>query len=47
MSVSRGDVVLVDYPFSDRTGSIAKIGQLSAPLVERINACLKAALDLS
>jgi len=21
MSVSRGDVVLVDYPFSDRTGS--------------------------
>ncbi len=116
MSVSRGDVVLVDYPFSDRTGSkvrpalvvqgdalnrritdtilasisrsthrpsatqlfidistpegggtglrqnsmiqcenlltydqrlvITKIGQLSAPLMQRANACLKAALDL-
>ncbi len=21
MSISRGDIVLVDYPFSDRTGS--------------------------
>jgi mRNA interferase MazF len=116
MSFSRGDVVLVDYPFSDRTGSkvrpalvvqadafnlritdtilaavsrsthrasgsqlfidiatpegvatglrqdsmiqcenlltydqrliITKIGQLSAPLLERINLCLKTALDL-
>jgi mRNA interferase MazF len=116
MSVSRGDIVLVDYPFSDRTGSkvrpalvvqadalnrritdtilasisrsthrasatqlfidiavpegagtglrqnsmiqcenlltydqrliITKIGQLSAPLMRRIHACLKAALDL-
>ncbi len=25
---------------------ISKIGHLSAPLVERVNACLKAALDL-
>jgi mRNA interferase MazF len=117
MSVSRGDIVLVDYPFSDRTGSkvrpalvvqadvfnrritdtivasisrsthrasatqlfidvstpegggtglrqdsmiqcenlltydqrlmIATIGQLSAPLMERINGCLKAVLDLA
>jgi len=116
MSVSRGDIVLVDYPFSDRTGSkvrpalvvqadtlnrriadtilasisrsthrasatqlfidistldgsgtglrqdsmiqcenlltfdqrlvINKIGRLSAPLLERIADCLKAALDL-
>jgi mRNA interferase MazF len=116
MSVSRGDIVLVDYPFSDRTGSkvrpalvvqadalncritdtilasvsrsthrasatqlfidistpagggtglrqnsmiqcenlltydqrlvIAKIGQLSAPLMQRIEESLKAALDL-
>jgi mRNA interferase MazF len=116
MSVSRGDIVLVDYPFSDRTGSkvrpalvvqadnlnsritdtilasisrsthrtsatqlfidisapegggtglrqtsmiqcenlltydqrliITKIGRLSAPMLERIKDCLKAALDL-
>lgn len=116
MSVSRGDVVLVDYPFSDRTGSkvrpalvvqadtlnhritdtvlaaisrsthrasaeqllieistpdgarsglrqnsmvqcenlltfdqrwiITKIGELSGPLMQQINECLKAALDL-
>jgi mRNA interferase MazF len=116
MSVSRGDIVLVDYPFSDRTGSkvrpalvvqadalnrritdtilasisrsthrasatqlfvgistpeggatglrqnsmiqcdnlltydqrlvITKIGQLSVPLMQRVNGCLKAALDL-
>lgn len=116
MNISRGDIVLVDYPFSDRTGSkvrpvlvvqtdtlnrritdtilaavsrsthrasatqlfidistpeggqtglrqnsmiqcenlltydqrlaIAKIGKLSAPLMEKINTCLKAALDL-
>lgn len=116
MSVSRGDVVLVDYPFSDRTGSkvrpalvvqadglncritdtilaaisrsthraaaeqlfidisksdgartglrqnsmiqcenlltydqrwiIAKIGELSGPLMQQVNECLKAALDL-
>jgi len=116
MSVSRGDVVLVDYPFSDRTGSkvrpalvvqadtlnrritdtvlasisrsthrasatqlfidismpeggatglrqnsmiqcenlltydqrliICKIGQLSTPLMQRANECLKVALDL-
>jgi mRNA interferase MazF len=116
MSVSRGDVVLVDYPFSDRTGSkvrpalvvqgdrlnrritdtilaaisrsthrpsaerlfvdistpegartglrqnsmiqcenllthdqrliIAKIGELSSPLLQQVNACLKSALDL-
>jgi hypothetical protein len=26
---------------------ITKIGELSAPLVEHINGCLKAALDLS
>ena len=117
MSVSRGDIVLVDYPFSDGTGSkvrpalvvqadalnrritdtilasisrsthrasatqlligiatpegsasglrqnsmiqcenlltydqrlvITKIGQLSAPLLDRIKDCLKAALDLA
>ncbi len=117
MSVSRGEVVLVDYPFSDRTGSkvrpalvvqtdslnrritdtilasisrsthrasatqlfidistreggqsglrqnsmiqcenlltydqrliITRIGELSAPLMQRINECLKAALDLA
>jgi mRNA interferase MazF len=117
MSVSRGDIVLVDYPFSDRTGSkvrparavqadwlnhrisdtilasisrsvhrasvtqlfvdittlegaqtglrqnsmiqcenlltydqrlvIAKIGELSGQLLQRVSACLKAALDLS
>lgn len=117
MSVSRGDVVLVDYPFSDRTGSkvrpalvvqanwlnrritdtilaaisrsahrasatqllidistpdssqtglrqnsmiqcenlltfdqrliIAKIGELSPPLAQQANDCLKAALDLT
>ena len=117
MSVSRGDIVLVDYPFSDRTGSkvrpalvvqadtlnrritdtilaavsrsthrasptqllidistpegsgtglrqdsmiqcenlltydqrlvIAKIGQLAPSLLPRIQACLKAALDLT
>jgi mRNA interferase MazF len=116
MSVSRGDIVLVDYPFSDRTGSkvrpalvvqadalnrritdtilasisrsthrasgpqlfidistpegvgtglrqksmiqcenlltydqrlvITKIGQLSAPLMQRVSQCLKVALDL-
>ena len=116
MSVSRGDIVLVDYPFSDRTGSkvrpalvvqsdalnhritdtilasisrathrasatqlfidistpeaggiglrqnsmiqcenlltydqrlvITKIGQLSAPLLDRVQECLKTALDL-
>jgi len=116
VSVSRGDIVLVDYPFSDRTGSkvrpalgvqadalnrritetilasisrstqrasatqlfidistpeggriglrqnsmiqcenlltydqrlvITKIGQLSAPLLDRVTDCLKAALDL-
>ncbi len=116
MIVSRGEIVLLDYPFSDRTGSkvrpalvvqsdvlnhritdtivasisrsthrasatqlfidismpegvgtglrqnsmvqcenlltcdqrlvIAKIGQLSAPLLERIKDCLKAVLDL-
>ena len=116
MSFSRGDIVLVDYPFSDRTGSrvrpavvvqadglnrritdtilaavsrsthrasptqlfikivtpeggrtglrqnsmiqcenlltydprlvITKIGQLSAPLMKRLNDCLKLALDL-
>jgi mRNA interferase MazF len=116
MSLSRGDVVLVDYPFSDRTGSkvrpalvvqadalnhqitdtilaaisrsthrasatqlfidmstpegaqiglrqnsmvqcenlltydqrlvITKIGQISAPLMQRLNECLKVALDL-
>ena len=116
MSVSRGDVVLVDYPFSDRTGSkvrpalvvqvdtlnrritdtilaaisrsthrasatqlfidistpegiqtglrqnsmiqcenlltydqgliLTKIGGLSTPLMEHVNDCLKAALDL-
>jgi mRNA interferase MazF len=117
MNMSRGDVVLVDYPFSDRTGSkvrpalvvqadalnhritdtilaaisrsthrasatqlfidistpdgaqtglrqnsmiqcenlltfdqrliIAKIGELSQPLLHRVGTCLKAALDLS
>ena len=117
MSVSRGDVVLVDYPFSDRTGSkvrpalvvqtdtlnqritdtilvaisrsthrasgtqllidlntpegahsglrqdsmvqceniltfdqrliIASIGSLSSPLMQRIDACLKAVLQLT
>ena len=117
MSVSRGDVVLVDYPFSDRTGSkvrpalvvqaddlnrritdtilaaisrsthrasaeqlfidistpeggrtglrqnsmiqcenlltydqrliITKIGELSAPLMQQVNECLKSALELS
>ena len=117
MSVSRGDIVLVDYPYRDRTGSkvrpalvvqadelnrrvtdtilasisrsahrasatqllidistpegsgtvlrqnsmiqcenlltydqrlvITKIGQLSASMLERIKACLKAALDLA
>lgn len=116
MSVSRGDVVLVDYPFSDRTGSkvrpalivqsdalnrritdtilaaisrsthrpsteqlfidisspdgrqtglrqnsmiqcenlltydqrliITKIGELSGPLMQRVDDCLRAALDL-
>jgi mRNA interferase MazF len=115
MNVSRGDVVLVDYPFSDRTGSkvrpalvqadalnhritdtilaaisrsthrasatqlfidistpdgaqtglrqhsmiqcenvltfdqrlvIAKIGELSQPLLHQVGTCLKAALDL-
>ncbi len=116
MSISRGDIVLVDYPFSDRTGSkvrpalvvqsdalnhritdtilasisrsthrasatqlfidistpeaggiglrqnsmiqwenlltydqrlvITKIGQLSAPLLDRVQECLKTALDL-
>jgi mRNA interferase MazF len=116
MSVARGDVVLVDFPFSDRTGSkvrpalvvqadilnrritdtilasisrsthrasatqfsidistaegarsglrqnsmiqcenlltydqrliVAKIGELSAPLMQRVNDCLRAALDL-
>ncbi len=116
MTVSRGDIVLVDYPFSDRTGSkvrpalvvqtdalnhritdtilasisrsthrasatqlfidistpegaatglrqksmvqcenlltydqrliITKIGQLSAPVMERIKGCLKVGLDL-
>lgn len=116
MTVSRGDVVIVDYPFSDRTGSkvrpalvvqtdvlnrritdtilasisrsthrasatqlfidvstaegaqtglrqdsmiqcenlltydqrlvITKIGELSAPLMQVVNDCLKAALDL-
>jgi mRNA interferase MazF len=116
MSVSRGDIVLVDYPFSDRTGSkvrpalvvqadainrritdtilasisrsthrvsatqlfidisspegggtglrqdstiqcenlltydqrlvITKIGQISVPLMQRVNECLKTALDL-
>jgi len=116
MSITRGDVVLVDYPFSDRTGSkvrpalvvqadalnrriadtilaaisrsthrasdeqlfidistseckqtglrqnsmiqcenlltydqrliITKIGELSLPQMQRINDCLKAALDL-
>jgi mRNA interferase MazF len=117
MSFSRGDVVLVDYPFSDRTGSkvrpalvvqanslnqritdtilaaisrsthrasteqlfidistpegsqtglrqesmiqcenlltydqrliITRIGSLSAPLMQRVNVCLKSALELS
>jgi mRNA interferase MazF len=116
MSVARGAIVLVDFPFSDRTGSkvrpalvvqadtlnrritdtilasisrsthrasaaqlfidisapegartglrqnsmiqcenlltydqrliVAKIGELSAPLIERVNTCLRAALDL-
>ncbi len=51
MSFSRGDVVLVDYPFSDRTGSkvrliIAKIGEPSAPLLQQVSVCLKTALDL-
>ncbi len=116
MNVSRGDIVLVDYPFSDRTGSkvrpalvvqadafnrqitdtilasisrsthrasatqlfidistpegsatglrqnsmiqcenlltydqslvITKIGHLSAPLMQRVNDCLKAVLDV-
>ncbi len=117
MTISRGDIVLVDYPFSDRTGSkvrpalvvqadalnhritdtilaavsrsthrasatqlfidistrdgsqtglrqnsmiqcenllthdqrliLAKIGGLSAPLMQRVNDCLHAALDLA
>jgi mRNA interferase MazF len=116
MTISRGDIVLVDYPFSDRTGSkvrpalvvqadtlnrritdtilaaisrsthrasttqlfidvatldgsqtglrqdsmiqcenllthdqrliIAKIGELTAPLMQRVNDCLKVALDV-
>lgn len=41
MKVQRGDVVFVDFPFSDR------IGSFDASLMRQVEACLKASLDLS
>ena len=46
MSVSRGDVVLVDYPFSDRTGSkvrpalVVQVNGLNQPITDTILAAI-------
>lgn len=50
----RGDVVMVRFPYYDRPGAkdrpadaiIATLGYLSDPLKQKLDECLKAALEL-
>lgn len=53
MNVERGDVVLIDYPYSRGGGSkvrrddvLRKLGSLPDATMRQIDECLKAALDI-